>query len=240
MKNDKSSLDGRVALVTGGTSGIGEAIARRFSSLGARVVVSSRDLDRCKRAASGISQGNGNVLGIACDVRSEGDVVSLFDKTVQEFGKVDIVVASAGISGGSDPVIDYPLEQWKAVIETNLTGVFLTARETFRTMGENGGHLIIISSQAGVEGYSGKGVYCASKFGARGLGHVLNEEGRKLGISVSTLCPGTTDTPILAATKTSVKNPLHLEALADAAEYLATLGGNAMVRDIVLERMEQG
>ena len=236
---DASLLD-RVAVVTGGSSGIGESIALRYAREGARVVVSSRDLSRCEQVTNSILATGQKSLAVACDVRDEQQVVDLFDRAEEAFGQIDITVANAGISGGSKTVEEYPIDEWNRVLATNLTGVFLTVREAFRRMKSHGGHIIVMSSQAGVEGYAGKGVYCATKFGARGIANVLAEEGRPYNINVSALCPGTVDTPILAATNTKVKRPMARDAVADAAVYLAGLRGNAMIRDIVLERMQMG
>jgi NAD(P)-dependent dehydrogenase (short-subunit alcohol dehydrogenase family) len=233
------SISGRTAVVTGGSSGIGEAIAHRLAAEGAKVVVASRHLERCQAVAEAIQEQGSSALAVACDVTEEGSVVALFDSAVQAFGRVDILVASAGISGGTTHLEDYSLEDWNRVLATNLTGAFLTAREGFRRMKSHGGHILIISSQAGVEGYAGKGVYCASKFGVRGMAHVLGQEGRKHNINVTALGPGTVQTPILAATGTSVKHPLTLDAVADAALYLVSLRGNSLVRDLILERMDQ-
>jgi 3-oxoacyl-[acyl-carrier protein] reductase len=236
---NKQLLD-RVAVITGGSSGIGESIAHRFAEEGARVIISSRDLSRCEQVAKSILATGATSLALACDVTKEQHVIELFDQAEAAFAQIDIVVANAGISGGSDTVDQYSLEQWNRVIATNLTGVFLTVREAFRRMKPRGGHIIVMSSQAGVEGYAGKGAYCATKFGIRGLAHALAEEGRKCNINVSALCPGTVDTPILAASNTKVKHPMTREAVADAAVFLASLRGNAMVRDLVIERMHLG
>lgn len=230
-------LFGKATVVTGASSGIGKAIAFRFAEEGAHVVVSSRNLAGCENVAGDIATKGGRALAISCDVRLEQDIKNLFDRTELEFGGVDIVVANAGISGGSVPVADYSLERWNEVLETNLTGCFLTVREAFRRMKLRGGHIIVMSSQAGVQGFADKGPYCAAKFGVRGLAHALGEEGRKYNISVSTLCPGTVATPILAASNTNVKNPMEPRAVADAAVLLAVLRGNSMIRDIILERM---
>lgn len=234
------SLLGKVAVITGGSSGIGEAIALRFAAEGARVVVASRDLSRCQRVVQVIRSAGHDSVALACDVTDERQVVTLFDQAESALGAVDITVASAGISGGATTVDEYPLEQWQRVLATNLTGVFLTVREAFRRMKGRGGHIIVLSSQAGVEGYARKGAYCATKFGVRGLVHALAEEGRPFGVNVAALCPGTVDTPILAATNTHVKHPLSRDAVADAAVFLASLRGNGMIRDVVLERLQQG
>lgn len=231
-------LNGKIAVITGASSGIGKAIAFRYASEGAKIVISSRNLEKCEVIANEIRGKNQEAISVACDIRKEEDVKYLFDKTIQVYGKVDVVVASAGISGGNKLVEEYSLEQWNSVMLTNLTGSFLTAREAFKHMKQHGGHILILSSQAGIEGYSGKGAYCASKFGVRGLAHALGEEGRKYDINVTAICPGTVDTPILAASNTKVRNPMTTEAVADAAVYLACLRGNSLVRDLLLERMK--
>lgn len=230
------SLKDKVVVVTGASSGIGKSIAMRFAKEGAKVIVSSRTLDRCEDVVKEIRSKVQIASAVHCDVSNEQDVISLFDQCLKIYGDPDVVIANAGISGGNKTVEDYNLEDWNRVLATNLTGVFLTTREAFRRMKSKGGHIIVMSSQAGVEGYAGKGAYCASKFGARGIAHALGEEGRKYNINVSTICPGTVDTPILSASNTNVKNPMTPEAIADAAVFLASLKGNSLVRDLVVER----
>jgi NAD(P)-dependent dehydrogenase (short-subunit alcohol dehydrogenase family) len=236
MSTITGSLEGKVAVITGASSGIGRAIALRFAEEGAAVVVSSRNTEQCDQVVSEIKHQRGQAITIGCDVNEEQDVIHLFDHTVARLGRIDIAVANAGISGGNTTIEDYSLADWNRVLKTNLTGVFLTVREAFRRMKEKGGSILILSSQAGVFGYPRKGPYCATKFGVRGLAHVLAEEGRQYDISVSTICPGTVETPILAATNTKVRHPMSTSAVADAALYLAKLGGNVLVRDLILER----
>lgn len=232
------SLKQKVAIVTGGTSGIGRSACFRLAKEGAKVVVSSRNQNVCDEVAEEINNSGGCAKGIACDVSDEMAVTSLFRETECLWGGVDVLIASAGISGGSTPVEQYDFETWKQVINVNLSGMFLQVREAFRKMKKRGGgSIVVLSSQAGVEGYARKGAYCASKFGVRGLAQSLAEEGRKYGIRVTALCPGTVDTPILAATNTRVENPLTTDAIADAIVYLASLRGNTYIRDVVIERM---
>lgn len=234
---NKEVLKNKVAIITGASSGIGKSIAFRFADEGAKVILASRTLSRSEEVAKEISGKGQSALAISCDVSNEKEIISLFDQSEKSFGSIDIVVANAGISGGNKTIADYNLEDWNKVLATNLTGVFLTVREAFRRMQKNGGHIIVMSSQAGVEGYAGKGAYSASKFGVRGIAHVLSEEGRKFNINVSTICPGTVDTPILSASNTKVKYPMNPNAVADAAVYLATLSGNSLIRDVIIERM---
>jgi len=233
-------LKNKVAIITGASSGIGKSIALRYADEGVKVVVSSRDLSRCESVATEIKQKGQVAIAMSCDIRNELEIISLFDNTESALGNVDIFVANAGISGGNKSVEDYTVEEWNKVLETNLTGTFLSIREAFRRMKNKGGHIIVMSSQAGIEGYAGKGAYCASKFGVRGIAHSLSEEGRKFNIIVSTICPGTVDTPILAASNTKVKNPMSTDAIADAAVFLASLKGNSLIRDILVERRLMG
>lgn len=237
--NETKRLSGHVAIVTGASSGIGKAVATRLASEGAKVVVTSRSVENCELVAEQIRAKSGAAIAIGCDVTCEQSVAHLFEQAKERFGVVNIAVANAGISGGKQAIADYPLERWESVIATNLTGVFLTCREAFRAMRMStcNRRIIIVGSFAGIEAYAEKGAYCASKFGVRGLAHALAEEGRGIGISVSTICPGTVDTPILQKTSDTAKNPLHADTIADAALYLATLGENALVRDLVIERM---
>lgn len=237
MEIEKNLITNKVALITGGSSGIGRCIAERFAKEGAKVAIACRDISKCADLVEQLTLEGCNILSLRCDVRIERDIYMLFDNVEKAWGSIDIVVTSAGISGGDKHVADYDIAKWHDVIATNLTGTFLTMREAFRRMKNKGGSIIAISSQAGVIGYAGKGAYCASKFGVRGIAHALAEEGRSFNINVSTICPGTVDTPILAASNTNVKRPMMPDAVADAAVYLASLRGNSLVRDIVLERM---
>ena len=234
---NKTMLENRIAVITGASSGIGKAIACKYAAEGAKVVVASRNLLACETVVKEINNNGKDAVAISCDVRNEQEIISLFDNVIEKYGHIDIVVANAGISGGKKRVEEYSLEEWNNVMATNLTGVFLTAREAFKRMKTRGGHILVLSSQAGIEGYAEKGAYCASKFGVRGLAHSLGEEGRKHNINVTAICPGTVDTPILAVSNTKVKNPMSTEAVADAALYLACLQGNSIVRDLLLERM---
>lgn len=204
-------LDGKAAVVTGASSGIGRAIAKRFEAEGATVVGGSRRT--------------------GFDVRNEADVRRLFAKSK----RVDIAVANAGIWAGGR-IEHTKTRDWDDVVATNLTGVFYTAREAFKKMKRRGGTILIISSVAGTDAWEGTGSYSATKFGVRGLARAMADEGRKHGIRVSCICPGLVATP-MAGRQPKGTPMIAAEDVAEAALYLATLGPNVMVHDLILDRL---
>jgi 3-oxoacyl-[acyl-carrier protein] reductase len=184
-------LDGKVAVVTGGNRGIGRGVAEALAAEGARVVVTAREVGDADRAAEAIGHG---AAGVACDVRSHEQVVHLFAEAERRFGGVDILVNNAGI-GIFGPVADTTPEDWRAVIETNLNGVFYCCHEAIPAMRRRGGGYILnISSLAGKNAMPNAAAYNASKFGLNGFSEALMQEVRHDGIRVSYLMPGSVAT----------------------------------------------
>ena len=126
-------LDGKVAIVTGGGSGIGKGIAKAFADEGCSVVIAARNSDRLDAAAAELSNGGGTVISIPTDVTSEEQMISLFAKTMDQFGKLDVLVNNSGAFDGG-PVEELTMEQWQKVIDVNVTGPFLGSREAFKIM----------------------------------------------------------------------------------------------------------
>jgi len=188
-------LDGRSAIVTGGTRGIGRAIAAALAHAGARVAICGRDADSTAQAVDRLREETGrHVSGCAADVRSRDSVRRLFDLADREFGGADIVVNNAGI-GVFASVADLPVDDWHRVIETNLTGVFHVSQEAihrFRLRG--GGSLIQIGSLAGKNPFAGGAAYNASKFALIGFSEAMMLDHRYENIRVSTILPGSVDT----------------------------------------------
>lgn len=189
------SLEGKVAVVTGSTRGIGRAIAGTFVDEGISVVISSRrqqDVDRTVRELR--QRGKGKVVGTICDVRDYHQVQRLVDLAAQELGGLDILVNNAGV-GYHAPVADLQPEAWHEIIDTNLTGVFYCCHEAIPKMrSRGGGYIINIGSLAGANAHPTMAAYNASKFGLLGFSEALFQEVRHEGIRVSHIMPGSVET----------------------------------------------
>ena len=187
-------LKRRVAVVTGGSSGIGLAIARAFVDRGMRVAIAARNGRRLKAAADDLGPG---VLAVPADVSKGDDVEALFARVVDTFGTVDVLVNNAGVGSGGT-VAEMDPATWRKVMAINVDGAFLCARAAWPWLkGGDGGQVINISSVAGKEGFGGASAYSASKFALVGFSESLREEGVEDRVKVSVICPGYVDTPML-------------------------------------------
>jgi len=186
-----AELEGKVAIVTGGGSGIGKAIAEAFAGAGAHVVLAARNQERITAAAAEIG-GSEKV----CDVTDEAQVASLFADVTEAHGRVAILVNNAGMTRAGKPHKLTP-EDWRAVVDVNLTGPFLCSAEAFRVMiPQGGGRIINIGSISAQMSRDGASPYTATKFGLEGLTRALALDGREHGIAVSILHPGNVATDI--------------------------------------------
>jgi NAD(P)-dependent dehydrogenase (short-subunit alcohol dehydrogenase family) len=193
-------INGKTAVVTGGTKGIGRAIAEALVREGMNVCVGARDPDEIKRTVDELTfdgedgDGAGCVAGAVCDVRDYESVRALFAHAVAEFGGVDVLVNNAGI-GLFGRVEGMSPEDFRAVLETNLFGVFHCCREAIPVMkGRGGGYVINISSLAGANPHPEMAAYNASKFALNGFSEALMQEVRQDGIKVSYVMPGSVNT----------------------------------------------
>jgi NAD(P)-dependent dehydrogenase (short-subunit alcohol dehydrogenase family) len=189
------NLNGKVAIVTGSTKGIGRAIAESLVREGVNVCVSARSAEEVERAVSDLSDvGEGRVTGAVCDVRDYDEVKALFEHTVAEFGGVDVLVNNAGI-GLFASVEEMTPEDFRAVLETNLNSVFYCCHEAIPLMKKRGGGYIIqISSLAGANPHPRMAAYNASKFALNGFSEALMQEVRHDRIKVSYIMPGSVNT----------------------------------------------
>jgi NAD(P)-dependent dehydrogenase (short-subunit alcohol dehydrogenase family) len=188
-------LNGKTAVVTGGTKGIGRAIAGSLVSAGVNVSISARHEGEIEAAVAKLNErGGGRAAGLVCDVRDEAQVRSFFAQTVEQFGGVDILVNNAGI-GQFGPVEVMTGDEFRAVIETNLCGVFYCCHEAIPLLKQRGGGYIInISSLAGTNAHPRMAAYNASKFGLNGFSEALMQEVRHDNIKVSYIMPGSVNT----------------------------------------------
>jgi 3-oxoacyl-[acyl-carrier protein] reductase len=189
------NLNGKSAVVTGSTKGIGRAIAEALAREGANVCINARTADEVERAVAEMADaGEGGVAGAVCDVRDYEEVRALFEHAAAEFGGVDVLVNNAGI-GAFGRVDEMSPEDFRAVLETNLFGVFYCCREAIPRMKERGGGYIInISSLAGTNAHPQMAAYNASKFGLNGFSEALMQEVRHDRIRVSYVMPGSVNT----------------------------------------------
>jgi 3-oxoacyl-[acyl-carrier protein] reductase len=191
-----ASLDGKVALVTGGGTGIGAATAETFAGAGACVAVTGRRSAPLARTVRRVTQDGGAALAARADVADLAAMTAAVEKVLDRFGRLDIVVANAGIQPERRPVLDYPAEDWHQVLDINLSGVWNTAKVTVPALiRAGGGSLIIIGSGLARVTAGGSGVYAVAKAGAAALTRVLAAELRESKIAVNELIPGPTRTP---------------------------------------------
>jgi len=185
------SLKGKVALVTGGSRGIGKEIALMFAEAGADVAVCSRHLDELEAAAAEIRKLGRRALAVRADVTLKADVDNLIEKTVAEFGGIDILVNNAG-TAAIKPFPEYTEEDWDRVLNTNLKGCYLCARAVSLKMIERqkGGNIINIASTRGIEAATGRIGYSVSKSAVFMLTRVMALELVGYGIRVNTIAPG--------------------------------------------------
>lgn len=186
-------LSGKTAVVTGGSKGIGRAIAEALVRAGVNVSISARHEDEVANAVAELNK-NGRAVGFVCDVRDHAQVKTYLANTVEQLGGVDILVNNAGI-GLFAPVESMSPDEFRAVIETNLCGVFYCCHEAIPLMKQRGGGYIInISSLAGANAHPKMAAYNASKFGLNGFSEALMQEVRHDNIKVSYIMPGSVNT----------------------------------------------
>ncbi|MCP4165687.1 MAG: glucose 1-dehydrogenase [Chloroflexi bacterium] len=189
MSENMFDLSGRVAIVTGGCSGIGQAMAGGLARYGARIVVASRDEAKCERAARELETEGAEVLAIATDVSIPEQAERLVEQTRQRWGQVDILVNSAGVAQGV-PALEMTVEEWRRVLSIDLDGAFFCCQTAGRVMKEAGrGSIINITSLSGMLGYADQAAYCASKGGLTMLTRALAVEWAQFGIRVNAIAP---------------------------------------------------
>jgi NAD(P)-dependent dehydrogenase (short-subunit alcohol dehydrogenase family) len=193
IKKPTFDLTGKVAIVTGGTKGIGYAIAATFAMYGCDVVITSRHIEDCISCANDIKTLYGTkCLGISADSSKKEDIEKVIAKTVETFGKIDILINNAGIGGKTAPILNQTEEDFMSVININLKGAYLFARAAAKQMIEqgNGGKIVNVASVGALIGGKNVAPYCASKAGLVSLTKTMANEWARYGITVNAICPG--------------------------------------------------
>lgn len=234
-----SRLKGKIAVVTGSSSGIGKAIALRFAQEGATVVVAARRFYKCEETVAQIESAGGKAFALQTDIADEPQVEQLMAETIRRYDRLDILVNNAGIFGGRR-LAETSTDAFDDVMRTNVRGTFLCCRAGFSQMKKQGGGTIInMSSVAGVQAWSGTGTYSASKHAIMALTKSLADEGRSYRIKVSALCPGGVADELVDATPEvrAASEKIDPFDIAEAALYLACLGPQAVVHQLVVDRL---
>lgn len=184
-------LDGRVAIVTGASRGIGRELSLALAGAGASVVLASRNIELAAAVAAEIEAGGGQALAVRCDVSDEAAVAAMVEAAEKRFGRIDILVNNAGDAGATIGVQDLSLQDWRYVIDSSLTSAYLCCRFAVPAMiRAGGGRIINISSTAGKVGLPFRAGYCAAKAGVIGLTRGLAVELGRHGITVNSVVPG--------------------------------------------------
>jgi NAD(P)-dependent dehydrogenase (short-subunit alcohol dehydrogenase family) len=236
LDSDNIALRGKVAWVTGGGRGIGASVAQRLASFGATVVISGRSVAPLQTVNQQIVASGGSCRTQVCDVTVWGQVEATVKRVQQEFGRLDILVNNAGVAAPGGPLHQLSFEDWEAVMNTNLRGVFYAIKASTGLMvASGGGHIINISSIASKNALPGAAAYSASKWGLNGLSVAVAEELRGQNIRVSIICPGSTDTELIRAFGgRDTRKMLRPADVAHVVAMLVTQDTNSFASEIVL------
>jgi NAD(P)-dependent dehydrogenase (short-subunit alcohol dehydrogenase family) len=232
-------LSESLALVTGGSRGIGRAIALRLASLGAAVAVCGRDAATLNNVSAQLAGLGGRVFSHVADVTRPADVNALVAKTESALGPITILVNNAAI-GVFGPAHEKSEEDWDRVLNTNLKSVFLVSKAVAPSMiSRKSGDIINISSLAGVNAFKGGGLYCASKWGLQGLSACMAEDLRGYGIRVSTICPGSVATEFSGTSPKDPAKVLSPEDVAHAVEAVVTQSPKSFISQLQIRPLSK-
>ena len=225
-------LINKVAIITGGSRGIGRGVAVAFAGEGAAVAIVGRNKDTCDETAAFITKSGGTAVSIAADVSKEADVTRMISQTIDKFSRIDLLVNSAAVNLPYREVGDVTLDDWNWLIGVNLTGIFLCCKGALPQMKkQHFGKIINFSSIGGLSGAPGRAPYRATKAAIINFSECLAAEVKEFGIDVNTICPCVVETDMLRETKKTVaipNIPMPPEEMAAVAVFLASAEGRAI------------
>jgi len=193
----RSNIEGKVIVITGASSGMGEAAARHLAAQGASVVLGARRIERLQALVGGIAATGGKALAVETDVTDHGQVQRLVDAAVKAYGRIDVLINNAGVMPLS-PLERLKIDEWDQMIDVNLKGVLYGIAAALPYMKEQkSGHIINLSSVAGHKLFGGSAVYSATKFGVRALSEGLRQEVKPYNIRTTIISPGAVKTELL-------------------------------------------
>lgn len=230
-------MNGKVVIITGASSGLGKAAAIAFAKEGANVVMTARRPQKLNEAADLVKASGANVLAVPTDVSKADQVNQMVNRTLETFGRVDVLVNNAAIDYPG-PIIELSIEQWDQIIGVNLSGMFYTSKAVFSTMmKQKSGYIINISSVAGKKGWPNATAYCATKFAMSGFTQALNGEGKPYNIRCSVVYPGGMDTEWHIKPNPNRNDP---EAVANFLVHMATQDPRFVVNEAVVSPIHEG
>lgn len=217
-------LTERVAIVTGASSGLGEAIARKLAAHGVKTVLAARNKEKLEALAAEIKQKGGTALVCQTDVTKETDILNLIKATMDKFGRLDVLVNNAGIAVHK-PTVDVTTEEWRHIVDTNLTSAFIASREAMKIMKtQKRGRIINIGSVSASVPRTDTVGYAATKFALTGLTHSMALDGRPFGITVSILHPGVADSALSGKrTERPPEQMMQASEVADVVHLMVSL-----------------
>lgn len=227
-------LEGKVAAITGGSAGLGAALARRFAEEGAAISICGRQNEPIQAVCGEIEEIGGRCLGVAADVTDPESVARWLKLARAELGPVDVLVNNASVLGDRVAVEEYDLDTWRFVLEVNLTGAFICARAAVPLLRETGGSLINVSSGVGDHGRPYWGAYCVSKNGLEAMSGIMAGELAEDGVRVNTVDPGSMRTDMRAAAYPK-EDPMTLPEPYDVTDVFVYLASERS-RDVSGER----
>lgn len=239
---DGLSLAGKTALVTGASAGIGWATSQALAAKGANVVVTARREARLNDLCAGIVSDGGKAAFFAGDAADEATAKACIALAREQFGRLDILINNAG-AGNYKELVETSVEEYDALMNANIKSSFLFSRHAAPVMiAQKSGAILFISSVAGLQGYAGESVYCATKFAQVGFAQALDAELRKHGIKVGTICPGGVKTEFAVGkgrTEESVRSSHMMEAheVADAIVFACVQPANARILQMTVRHM---